>query len=71
MEAITIIQQIDYLKTVLMNSNAQDSLNKWKDLVMELDVNGKFDEDEFIKRLKLEEVVIKLIKSKILEKPIE
>jgi hypothetical protein len=54
-----------------MNSNAQDSLNKWKELVMELDVNGKFDEDEFIKRLKLEEVVIKLIKSKILEKPIE
>jgi hypothetical protein len=71
MEAITIIQQIDYFKTILMNSNAQDSLNKWKELVMELDVNGKFDEDEFIKRLKLEEVVIKLIKSKILEKPIE
>ncbi len=65
MEAITIIQQIDYFKTILMNSNAQDSLNKWKELVMELDVNGKFDEDEFIKRLKLEEVVIKLIKSKI------
>jgi hypothetical protein len=65
MEAITIIQQIDYFKTILMNSNAQDSLNKWKELVMELDVNGKFNEDEFIKRLKLEEVVIKLIKSKI------
>ena len=65
MESIKIIEAIDHLKTILVEEDCQDSLNKWKRLVINLDTPNGFDFEKFKREINVEEVVTRMLKRKL------
>jgi hypothetical protein len=65
MEAINIINLIDDLKTIYHAEYMQDKLNRWKSLVIQMDMDGKWDSLQLKSELEAELVIIKSILTRI------
>jgi hypothetical protein len=65
MEAIGVIQIIDNLKTILVEKECQEALNVWKRQVVESDIKGEFNYEEFKRSIKVHEVITRMLKNKL------
>ena len=59
------IQIIDQLKTIYSENDMQDKLNRWKSLVIQMDMQGLWDAKKFERELNAELVIIRSILRRI------
>ncbi len=65
MESIDIINLIDDLKRVYSEEHMQDKLNRWKALVIKMDMDGEWNSLQLKSELQAELVIIRSILRKI------
>lgn len=65
MEAIEVIQIIDELKIIYQVEHMQDKLNRWKSLVIQMDMNGEWNLKDFEIELDAESTIIRSILTRI------
>lgn len=65
MESFDVIQIIDQLKIIYPPSDMQDKLNRWKSIVIQMDMDGKWNTKDFIRELNAELVIIRSILKRV------
>jgi hypothetical protein len=65
MESFDVIQIIDQLKIIYPPTDMQDKLNRWKSIVIQMDMDGKWNTKDFIRELNAELVIIRSILKRV------